>query len=134
MQVRVSRLTFAVAGAALLASAFAGPAAATTTQTPVHHRVVHRYHHPVASHDIVVNARPAPPDAFHGPAPIVTAPVAIAGTIVSLPFRFVEAFFPYNANDPRVVVGAPVHLGYQIAELPFTTINGAFGVPGTLAY
>ena len=133
MQIRVTKLVYAVAGAALLAGAFGGPASATTTQTTVHHKVVHHTHH-AASHDIVVNARPAPPDAFHGPLPIVTAPVAMAGTIVSLPFRFVEVFFPHDANDPRVVVGAPVHLAWQIAALPFTTINSAFGVPGTLAY
>jgi hypothetical protein len=72
----------------------------------------------------------AAPDAFHnGPATIITAPVAIAGTIVSVPFRVVEAVFPPRANDPRVVVGAPVYAAGQIAEFPFFAVNGVFGVP-----
>jgi hypothetical protein len=61
----------------------------------------------------------------------VTAPVAIAGTIVSLPFRVIEAAFPPHANDPRMLVGAPVHLAGQIAGFPFFVVNGAFGVPSS---
>ena len=68
------------------------------------------------------------PDPFHGPAPIITAPVAIAGTIVSLPFRLVETVFPPSANDPRALVGAPVYAAQQIAEFPFVAVNTAFGV------
>jgi hypothetical protein len=97
---------------------------------------MHRTHHPADSGDITVRTGAhrepiaAAPDAFHGPAAIITAPVAIAGTLVSLPFRFVEAIFPPRANDPRVLVGAPVHLAGQIAGFPFFAVNGAFGVPG----
>ena len=135
MQIYTSKLTQAVAGAALLAGAYSLPAAAAVEHRDIHHRIAHRTHHPVETNDITVRARAhrepvAPtPDAFHGPAAIVTAPVAIAGTIVSLPFRVVEAVFPPRANDPRVLVGAPVHLAGQIAGLPFFAINGAFGVP-----
>jgi hypothetical protein len=96
--------------------------------------------HKASTGDIIVRARPhrepvaAAPDAFHGPAAIVTAPVAIAGTIVSLPFRVVEAVFPPHANDPRMLIGAPVHFAGQIAEFPFYVVNGAFGVPSTYYY
>jgi hypothetical protein len=97
---------------------------------------VYRAYHPAHNNDIVVRRRAYPqpvaaaPDAFHnGPATIITAPVAIAGTIVSLPFRGIEAVFPPRPNDPRVLVGGPVHLAGQIAEFPFFVINGAFGVP-----
>ncbi len=76
----------------------------------------------------------AAPDAFHGPAAIVTAPLAIAGTIVSLPFRAVEAVFPPRANDPRMLVGAPVHFAGQIAEFPFFVVNRAFGAPAPYYY
>jgi len=115
MNVRKSKLTLAVVGAALVAGMYSLPAAADgdITVTPHGHRVV------------------AAPDPLHGPAPIVTGPVAIAGTIVAFPFRTVEMVFPPNANDPRVVVGAPVHVAGQIAGLPFWAVNSAFGVPST---
>ena len=135
MQTRISKLAQAVTGVALLAGAYSLPAAAAVQHRDIHHRIVHRIHHPVDTGDITVRARAhrepvaAAPDAFHGPAAIITAPVAIAGTIVSLPFRVVEAVFPPRANDPRVLVGAPVHLAWQIAEFPFFVVNGAFGVP-----
>ena len=135
MQTRISKLAQAVTGVALLAGAYSLPAAAAVQHRDIHHRIVHRIHHPIGTGDLTVRT-PAyrepvatAPDAFHGPAAIITAPVAIAGTIVSLPFRVVEAVFPPRANDPRVLVGAPVHLAGQIAEFPFFAINGAFGVP-----
>jgi hypothetical protein len=139
MQICTSKLTQAVAGAALLAGAYSLPAAAAVEHHYIHHRILHRTHHPVETGDITVRARhrepvAAAPDAFHGPAAIVTAPVAIAGTIVSLPFRAVEAVFPPHANDPRMLVGAPVHLAGQIAEFPFYVVNGAFGVPTPYYY
>jgi len=136
MQIRISKLAQAVAGVALLAGAYSLPAAAAEQYRHVHHRIAHRTHHPVHGNDIIVRRRayPAPvaaaPDAFHnGPATIITAPVAIAGTIVSLPFRAVEAVFPPRPTDPRVLIGGPVYVAGQIAEFPFFAINNAFGVP-----
>ena len=135
MQTRVSKLALAVAGVALLAGATSLPAAAA--QQYVHHRYVYRTHHPVHSNDIIVRRRVRPepvaeapaPDAFHnGPATIITAPVAIAGTIVSLPFRVAAAVFPPNPNDPRVLVGGPVYVAGQVAGFPFFAVNRAFGV------
>jgi hypothetical protein len=132
MQNRTSKLAQAVTGVALLAAAYSLPAAAAVPHRYVHYRTMHRIHHPVGGDDVMVRTpayRQPVADAFHGPAAIITAPIAIAGTIVSLPFRMVEAVFPPRANDPRVLVGAPVHLAGQIAGLPFFAINGAFGVP-----
>ncbi len=139
MQIYTSKLTQAVAGAALLVGAYSLPAAAAVEYHGSHHRIAHRIHHPVETGDITVRARhrepvAAAPDAFHGPAAIVTAPVAVAGTIVSLPFRVVETVFPPHANDPRMLVGAPVHLAAQIAEFPFFVVNGAFGMPTPYYY
>jgi hypothetical protein len=135
MQTRISKLAQAVAGVALIVGAYSVPAAAAEQYRDVHHRIAHRTHHPVRSNDLYVRKRVNPepvaaaPDAFHnGPATIITAPVAIAGTIVSLPFRAVAAVFPPNPNDPRVVVGGPVYVAGQIAGFPFFAINGAFGV------
>jgi len=140
MKIRTSRLIQAAAGAALLAGVYGSPAAAAVEHRDMHHRTAYRTHHH-AGGDITVRARPRPqpvvaaaPDAFHGPAAIITAPVAVAGTIVSLPFRFVEAMFPANANDPRMVIGGPVHLAGQIAEFPFFVVNGAFGAPAPYYY
>ena len=140
MQIYTSKLTQAVAGAALLAGAYSLPAAAAVEHRDIHHRIVHRTHHPVETGDITVRARAprepvaAAPDAFHGPAAIVTAPVAIAGTIVSLPFRVLEAVFPPSSNDPRMLVGVPVHFAGQIAGFPLFVVNGAFGVPSAYYY
>jgi len=139
MQIRISKVTQAVVGAAFLAGTYSLPASADVKHHDFHRHIAHRIHHSVGN-DIVVRARPhtepvaAAPDAFHGPAAIITAPVAIVGTIVSLPFRAVEAVFPPSANDPRILVGGPVHLAGQIAEFPFYAVNGAFGVPSTYYY
>ena len=140
-----SRLAYAVAGVALLAGTYSLPAAADVQNSDIyhrdihhrdiHHRIVHRTYPPAGANDVYVRRRAEPvaaaSDAFHGPAVIITAPVAIAGTIVSLPFRLVEAVFPPRANDPRVLIGAPVYVAGQIAELPFAAVNTVFGVPPT---
>jgi hypothetical protein len=138
MKTPISKLAQAVAGVALLAGAYSLPASAAEQYRDIHHRIAHRTHYSVHNNDIIVRKRVYPetvaaaPDAFHnGPATIITAPVAIAGTIVSLPFRVVEAVFPPRPNDPRMLVGAPVHLAGQIAEFPFVSVNGAFGVQPT---
>jgi hypothetical protein len=137
MQTHISKLAQAVVGVALLAGAYSPPAAAAAQYRDIHHRIVHRTHHPVETGDITVRKRAYPlpvaaaPDAFHGPAAIITAPVEIVGTIVSLPFRVVDAVFPPRTNDPRVLVGAPVHFAGQIAEFPFYAFNRAFGVQPT---
>jgi hypothetical protein len=134
-----SRLAYAVAGVALLAGTYSLPAVADEN-SDIHHRIVRRTHPPAGGNDIVVRKRAygepvaAAPDAFHGPAAIITAPVAFAGTIVSLPFRFVEAVFPPRANDPRVLIGAPVYVAGEIAEMPFAAVNTVFGVPPTYYY
>lgn len=137
MQTHISKLAQAVVGVALLAGTSSLPAAAAVQYRHAPHRTVHRTHYSVGSGDITVRKRAhrepvaAARDAFHGPAAIITAPVEIAGTIVSLPFRVVELMFPPHANDPRVLVGAPVHFAGQIAEFPFFAVNGAFGVQPT---
>ena len=137
MQTHISKLAQTAVAVALLAGAYSLPAAAAVQHRDIHHRIVHRTHHPVDTGDITVRKRAYPepvaaaPDAFHGPAAIITAPVEIVGTIVSLPFRVVDAVFPPRTNDPRVVVGAPVHFVGQIAEFPFYAFNRAFGVQPT---
>ncbi len=137
---RKSRFAYAVAGVTLLAGMYSLPAAADVQNSGIHHRTVHRTHHPAGGNDLIVRKRAyrepvaVAPDPFHGPAAIITAPVAIAGTIVSLPFRFVETVFPPNVNDPRVLIGAPVYAAGQIAELPFVAVNSAFGVQPTYYY
>ena len=137
MQTQISKFALAVVGLALVAGASSLPAAAAAPYGDAHHRTVHRTYHRVYSSDVTVkkSARREPvatgPDAFHGPAALITAPVFMAGTLVSLPFRAVEVLFPPRANDPRLVVGAPVHFAGQIAEFPFYVINNAFGVRPT---
>ena len=137
MRIHISKLAQGIVGVALVAGAFSVPASAAAQYGDVHHRTMHRTHHRFHSSDITVRksaprvAVAAAPDAFHGPAAIITAPVEMAGTLVSLPFRAVAVMFPPRANDPRVVIGAPVHFAGQIAEFPFYAFNGAFGVRPT---
>ena len=84
MQINISKLAQAVAGVALLAGAYSPPAAAAVQYRDVHHRIVHRTRHPVDAGDITVRKRAysepvaAAPDAFHGPAAIITAPATTA--------------------------------------------------------
>jgi len=135
-----SRLVYAVAGVALFAGTLGMPTVAAAQNSDIHHRVMHRTHHWAGNNDLVVRRRAerepvaVAPDPFHGPIPIITGPVAIAGTIVSLPFRLVETVFPPSANDPRVLVGAPVYAAQQIAEFPFVAVNTAFGVQPAYYY
>ncbi len=137
MQTQIYKLAQAVVGVALFAGASSLPAAGAVQNGDVRHPIVHRTHHRVDSSDITVRKHAsrepvaAAPDAFHGPAAIITAPVEMAGMLVSLPFRAVEFIFPPRTNDPRMLVGAPVHFAGQIAEFPFFAFNGAFGVRPT---
>jgi hypothetical protein len=138
MQIHMAKLAEVVLGVALVAGASSLPAAAATTYGAIHHRAQHHPYYRASSSDITVRKSPrretvaTAPDAFHGPAPLITAPVEMAGALVSLPFRAVEVVFPPRANDPRLVVGAPVHFAGQVAEFPFYVINGALGVRPTL--
>ena len=135
-----AKLAYAVAGVALIAGVYSLPSTAVAQNRYIHHRVVRSSHYATGSNDLIVRRRAdrqpvaVAPDPFHGPAPIVTGPVAIAGTIVSLPFRLVETVFPPSANDPRVLVGAPVYAAQQIAEIPFVVVNTAFGVQPAYYY
>ena len=127
MQIRISKWAQSAAVLALVASAL--PAAAAPSDT--RHRAWRPKAHRVESSDVTVRKsaarEPVGYDAFHGPAAIITAPVYIAGTFVSLPFRALEVVFPPHANDPRVLIGAPVHFAGQVAQFPFSTVNNAFG-------
>jgi hypothetical protein len=123
---------------ALVATAFDLPAAAAQNGY-VHRSALHHTHYRNYSSDVTVrkSASRAPvasaPDAFHGPAAFITAPIYIAGTFVSMPFRALEVVFPPHANDPRVLIGAPLHFAGQVADFPFSTVNGAFGARSTYA-
>jgi len=124
---QTSQLTYAVAVAALLAGL---STAAEAQDYDLHHRLIRHPHQAPGGNDIMVTRRPDPlADAFRGPAAIITGPVAIAGTIVSLPFRVIGAVFPPRADDPRVIVGAPVYAAGEIAQFPFVAVNGIFGMP-----
>jgi hypothetical protein len=134
MQTQKTRLAIAIAGAAIVAAALGAPARAAQPYGDAHHRAMRHSHYRVESSDVTVRksvARDSGPDAFHGPAAIITAPLYIAGTFVSMPFRALEVVFPAHANDPRVLIGAPMHFVGQVATLPFATVNGAFGVRPT---
>ena len=55
----------------------------------------------------------APYSPFSGPVPFVTGPVAIAGTVIGLPFRALAAIFPSQGSfsqNPLIVVGRPAAL------------------------
>jgi hypothetical protein len=133
MQTRTLKLVQVAGSVALFAAASTLPAAASE-----HHKM-HRHHaaydRPLTVrhyHEPIVAAAPAPRDPFAGPAGIVTGPVAVAGTVVGLPFQAVNAVFPaYGdpATNPLVLVGAPAHFAGQVVGFPFYAVNSSFGAP-----
>lgn len=121
MQTTISKLARIAVSAVVLATAFTLPAAAKT----YHH---HHHHH---YHSLTVSRMAPPPvmapDPFHGPGVIVTAPVALAATFVSLPFRAIGSVFPATGNTPLVIIGAPAHAIGQVVQFPFYVVGNAFG-------
>lgn len=79
----------------------------------------------------LVVARPAY-NPYVGPTAIVTGPIAIASTAVSLPFRILGDIFP--PVGPAAIVGAPIQAAGQIAQVPFMIAEAPFGAPGPFAY
>jgi hypothetical protein len=137
MQSRISRLAQIAASTAVFATAFTLPAAAE-----YHHRHWHR-HHEAFDRPFTVSkhhnreAIVAAPNPYYGPAAIITAPNAVAATIVSLPFRAAAVVFPPYGNpgvNPLVLVGAPVHAAGYVAEFPFYVVGSAFGAPPNIVY
>lgn len=129
MHSKVVKLAPVVIGV-LVGAAFALPAAAD-----VYHHRHHHFHHVAYGNDRpwTVHGHPvvaAEPDPYHnGPASIVTAPNAVAATVVGLPFRVAGTVFPYQGNSPLVVIGVPIHVAGQVAEFPFYAVGSAFGAP-----
>jgi hypothetical protein len=138
MQTRLSKFAQVAASLAVFSAAFTLPAGATVQYADGHGRSLHRIHHRTNDRPLTVTQRSyrepivAAPDPFHGPASIITAPVAIAGTMVGAPFRVVGMVFPAQGNpaeNPLVLVGAPVHVVGQAVQFPFYAVDAAFGVP-----
>ena len=86
-------------------------------------------------------AAPVPPPVFAaapvynpyaGPGAIVTAPIAVGGTIASLPFRILGGIFP--PVGPMAIIGAPIQAVGRIAQVPFQIAEAPFGGPGPFAY
>lgn len=130
------KLAHIAAGAAALATVFILPAAAKDRYSEGRWHRAHRHHHLAAARPLTVTKRSyrepivAASDPFHGPAAIFTAPIAIAATIVSLPFRAAGAVFPAYGNpgsNPLVLIGAPIHVVGQVAQFPFYVAGSAFG-------
>jgi hypothetical protein len=133
---RTSKLAVIVAGLAVSAAAFTLPAAAGEYSN--HWRKHHHHHHAAIDRPLTVRGgAPEPvvagPDPYNnGPATIVTAPVAAAGTVVGLPFQAVGTVFPSHGDplaNPLVLVGAPVHVAGQFLQFPFYVVDTAFGTP-----
>lgn len=141
MQTSRSKLVKIAASVTVLVTAFTLPAAATVRPAHVHKRTMRRSYQRTVARPLTVTKRYTRPlivtrrynrDPFHGPAAIITAPVAIAGMIVGLPFRALETVFPARGNpatNPLVLVGAPLHVAGQIAQFPFYVADSAFGAP-----
>ncbi|UDL93476.1 hypothetical protein LGH83_12865 [Lichenihabitans sp. PAMC28606] len=71
---------------------------------------------------------------YAGPAVLITAPVAFAGRIVSLPFEAINAIFPAQGNSPLTLVGGPVMAAGRFVQLPFRVAQAPFGGPNPFAY
>ncbi len=119
--------TLAIAGVA--AAMFAGSLAGASAQSVREVRHDRRASRSLTIHSAV--PRPVPAYAYNpymGPKAIITAPLALASTIVSLPFRVTDALFPYSGS-PVAVVGAPIHYAGRIAQVPFRIVEAPFGGP-----
>lgn len=138
MQPNPSKCAALISSAAALAVSFALPAAAHTH----HWRAFHRHHYSAYERPLTVTKRHpaaivAAPDPYRGPAAVVTAPNAVAATVVSLPFRAANVVFPPYGSpgaNPLVLIGAPVHAAEYVAEFPFFVIGSAFGAPPRVIY
>ncbi len=118
--------------APIAAGAFVGAVFALPAAADVHHHWHHHYHHVVYNNDRPLTVRGRyreAPDPYSGQAAIVTAPNAVAATVVGLPFRVAGSVFPYEGNSPLVVIGVPIHVAGQVAEFPFYVVGSAFGAP-----
>ena len=124
-----------VVGAALLATGFTGAVQAQPAYAPYGYAQP-AYAGPGRPLTVQRHYAPAPVvvtpayDPYYGPKALITAPVAVAATLVALPFRMVNAVFPAHGDvgqNPLVMVGAPVHAAGQIAQLPFRAIQAPFG-------
>ncbi len=72
---------------------------------------------------------PPPYSPYSGPGAIVTAPLGVASTIVSVPFRILGSIFPAEGS-PLAIVGAPVQFAGRVAQAPFQIAEVPFGGPG----
>jgi hypothetical protein len=131
--VKFNRVAVVPAMAALALAALVSSDLSASAQSAYRPLTVGGHHAPQAGY----YAPPAPPPAYNpyaGPAALVTAPFAFVGTLVSLPFRAVNAFFPGQGNTPLTVIGAPVMFAGRVAEAPFRIAQQPFGGPGPFAY
>ncbi len=112
---------------AFAAVAMAGMAAPASAQAVTDARRQVRADRPLT----VRHAAPVAPayNPYVGAKALVTAPLAIASTIVSLPFRVTDAIFARSAGTPFVIVGTPLHYAGRIAQAPFRLVEAPFGGP-----
>ena len=132
MHMSISKFTQVVASVTVLATAiFTLPAAAAVHRPELRGRTVYRSRHRYIARPLTVTRR-FHHSPFHGPAAIITAPVAVAGMAVGLPFRALATIFPARGNparNPLVLIGAPLDAAGKLAQLPFYVVDAAFGAP-----
>lgn len=110
--------------AALAATTLAAlcPAASAQAIPEARHRIASR---PLTVRPVVPVAPAYNP--YLGAKAIVTAPLAVAGTIVSIPFRVADAVFPRDPRNPLSLIGAPIHYAGRVAQAPFRVVEAPFG-------
>ncbi len=122
MQTGKLKLAHIAATTVVLATALTLPAVAEA-----HWKHHHYHHHHYRALTVSRDVPPPVADPFHGPAAIFTAPIALAGAFVSVPFRAAGEFFPATGATPLVIIGAPVHFAGQVVQYPFYAVGTAFG-------
>jgi hypothetical protein len=132
--VKFNRVAVVPAMAALALAALVSTDLSASAQTAYRPLTVGGHHEAPRGGYYVVPAAPPQYNPYAGPAALVTAPFAFVGTLVSLPFRAVNAIFPGQGNTPLTVIGAPVMLAGRVAEAPFRIAQQPFGGPGPFAY
>lgn len=118
--------THRLLGSALVAAALLSSAAAFAQGDP---SAAPSYRLPRARPLTVTRQAPVVVAPVYAPGPgiIVTGPLGVASTLVSIPFRIGNAIFPANAPPPVNLVGMPIAAAGAIAQVPFQVVSAPFG-------
>jgi hypothetical protein len=132
--VKFNRVAVVPAVAALALAALVSSDLSASAQSTYRPLTVGPHHAPRGEYYVPAAPAPASYNPYTNQAALVTAPFAFVGTLVSLPFRAVNAIFPGQGNSPLTLIGGPVMAAGRVVEAPFRIAQAPFGGPAPFAY